>query len=80
MSASAVAAIRTRPHPRESRCGDRRSPRQSAIGWHGLMHQAKGEQETACKQLEAAVAICARLGERVYDEQIEQAFAALKRE
>src|SRR5215467_4601363 len=29
----------------------------------GLLHQAKGEQEAARKRLEAAQAICARLGE-----------------
>src|SRR5262249_10126169 len=45
----------------------------------GLLHQAKGEQEVARKRLEAALAICARLGERLYAEQMEQALAVLER-
>jgi tetratricopeptide (TPR) repeat protein len=45
----------------------------------GLLHQAKGEQEAARKRLEAALAICARLGERLYAEQMEQALAGLER-
>jgi hypothetical protein len=45
----------------------------------GLVHQAKGEQEATRKRLEAALAICARLGERLYAEQMEQALAGLER-
>jgi hypothetical protein len=45
----------------------------------GLLHKAKGEQEAARELLEAALAICARLGERLYAEQMEQALAGLER-
>jgi hypothetical protein len=45
----------------------------------GLLHQAKGEQQVARERLEAALAICARLGERLYAARIEEALAALER-
>jgi tetratricopeptide (TPR) repeat protein len=45
----------------------------------GLVHQAKGEPEQAREQMEAALAICARLGERLYAKRIEAAQALLKR-
>ncbi len=45
----------------------------------GLLHRAKGELELAREQMEAALAICARLGERLYAERIEAALAKLER-
>jgi transcriptional regulator with XRE-family HTH domain/tetratricopeptide (TPR) repeat protein len=44
----------------------------------GLLHQARGEQQMVREQMEAALAICARLGERLYAEQMEQALAGLE--
>jgi hypothetical protein len=45
----------------------------------GLLHRAKGEQEAAREQLEAALAILNRLGERLYAEQVERALAEGRR-
>jgi tetratricopeptide (TPR) repeat protein len=46
---------------------------------YGLLHIARGEPEAARERLEAALAICARLGERLYAQRIEQALARLVR-
>jgi tetratricopeptide (TPR) repeat protein len=43
----------------------------------GLLHQRNGEPERARTRLEAARAICARLGERLYGERIERALAEI---
>ena len=45
---------------------------------YGLLHTRKGEPEQACAQLEAALSICARLGERLYAEHAERALAELR--
>jgi tetratricopeptide (TPR) repeat protein/transcriptional regulator with XRE-family HTH domain len=48
-----------------------------ALYVYGQLHMAKGEPEQARKRFEAALAICSRLGERLYAEHIEQALAQL---
>src|SRR5262249_41906059 len=48
-----------------------------ALYVYGLLHVRKGEPEHAREKYEAALAICARLGERLYAEHVEQALAAL---
>jgi tetratricopeptide (TPR) repeat protein/transcriptional regulator with XRE-family HTH domain len=50
-----------------------------ALYVYGLLYQARGDQETARERLEDALSICARLGERLYAEQIEEALAVLER-
>ncbi len=45
---------------------------------YGQLHAAKGEPELAREQFEAALAICGRLGERLYAVRIERALAALE--
>ena len=42
---------------------------------YGLLYTARGESESARERLEAALAICARLGERLYAQRIEQVLA-----
>jgi tetratricopeptide (TPR) repeat protein len=44
---------------------------------YGLLHMRKGEPEQACAQLEAMLATCARLGERLYAEHAERLLAEL---
>jgi tetratricopeptide (TPR) repeat protein/transcriptional regulator with XRE-family HTH domain len=48
-----------------------------ALYVYGLLHQAQGEPEQAREQYEQALAICARLGERLYAGHIEQALGHL---
>jgi tetratricopeptide (TPR) repeat protein len=45
---------------------------------YGQMHAAKGEPERARERFEAALAICARLGEGLYRPHIEHALAAIE--
>ncbi len=45
----------------------------------GQIHAAKGERRRARERYEAALAICARLGERLYAEHIERAIAQADR-
>jgi predicted ATPase len=49
-----------------------------ALYVYGLLHAQLGEQKQARERLEAASAICGRLGERLYAEHIERALATLK--
>jgi tetratricopeptide (TPR) repeat protein len=48
-----------------------------ALYVYGQLHVARGEPAQARARFEAALAICARLGERLYAEHIERALAAL---
>jgi hypothetical protein len=45
----------------------------------GLLHLQQGETQLARERLEAALAICTKLGERLYAEQIERRLAELER-
>ncbi len=48
-----------------------------ALYVYGLLHATRGEQRQARARLEEALALLARLGERMYAERAEQALAAL---
>ncbi len=48
-----------------------------ALYVYGQLHEAKGEPERARERYEQALAICNRLGERLYAERIEGALMAL---
>lgn len=48
-----------------------------ALYAYGQIHAAQREPERAREQLEAALAILTRLGERLYAEHVERALAAL---
>jgi tetratricopeptide (TPR) repeat protein/transcriptional regulator with XRE-family HTH domain len=50
-----------------------------ALYAYGQLHRQQGELQQAREHFEAARAICARLGERLYAEQIEHAMAGLAR-
>jgi tetratricopeptide (TPR) repeat protein/transcriptional regulator with XRE-family HTH domain len=50
-----------------------------ALYVYGRLSAQQGEMEQARERFEAALAICARLGERLYAEQVEQALAGLAR-
>jgi tetratricopeptide (TPR) repeat protein len=67
----AIAASRAMPYPYAEA---------KARYVYGQLHAAKGEQEQAREQYEAALAICDRLGEGLYRPHIEQALAEVKRE
>jgi tetratricopeptide (TPR) repeat protein/transcriptional regulator with XRE-family HTH domain len=46
---------------------------------YGLLHIEQGEAKPARARLEAALALCGQLGERLYAEQVERALARLER-
>jgi tetratricopeptide (TPR) repeat protein len=48
-----------------------------ALYVYGQLHVAKGEPDRARQRFAQALAVCARLGERLYAEHIEQALAEL---
>lgn len=48
-----------------------------ALHGYGQLHQAQSESEQARERYEQALAICARLGERLYAERIEQALGEI---
>lgn len=48
-----------------------------ALYVYELLHATRGEPGDACARLEAALAILARLGERMYAARVEEALAAL---
>jgi tetratricopeptide (TPR) repeat protein len=67
----AIALCRAMPYPYAEA---------KALYVYGQLHAAKGEPEQAHEQYQAAISICARLGEGLYRPHIERALAYLERD